>query len=162
MNPLVIFNSDSSTEEDVEPEMELYKGDALTPVYERRNEAYSIDEIAKILIRDQATERLCIAPPDNVSHNVSFLVDNAKMKKIDDIKCDDMGAWIHTGTPKRSMTATYKNGEIKSILHSTDMECANNGKAFVVKRTYYVNKSSSDVRKILSSLEGRLTLHVCK
>lgn len=157
-----MFNSDSSTEEDVEPEMELYKGDALTPVYERRNEAYSIDEIAKILIRDQATERLCIAPPVNVSHNVSFLVDNAKMKKIDDIKCDDMGAWIHTGTPKRSMTATYKNGEIKSILHSTDMECANNGKAFVVKRTYYVNKSSSDVRKILSSLEGRLTLHVCK
>ena len=90
MNPLVIFNSNSSTEEDVEPEIELYRGDALTPVYERRNEAYSIDEIAEILIHDQATERLCIAPSVNFSHNMSFLVDNAKMKKIDDIKCDDM------------------------------------------------------------------------
>lgn len=118
-------DSDSRSEENKEAEVELYKADALSPVFDWKDEAYSLQEIANILLRDHPKERLCVAPPENVAHNVSLLVNNAVMKNQDDIKCDDMVAWAHTGTPKRSIMVTYtKIGQIERILQSTDPDCS--------------------------------------
>ena len=44
---------------------------------------------------------MCVLQPVNIENNVSFLVDCSKLRSQDDIKCDDMGAWKHKGSPKR-------------------------------------------------------------
>jgi len=86
---------------------------------------------------------------------VAFLIENAKMKKLDDLKCDDMGAWIHTGSPKLTAKLTYdeKGGidEITRIDNNEDLEIH---ESLTLKRVYYVNKSCNDERKILSTLQG--------
>lgn len=89
----LFHSSGSSVRSSENSEVELYKDDALTPVYEWKNAAYSFEELIKILLEEHSKEHLCVAPPINVAHNVAFLIENAKMKKLDDLKCDDMGAW---------------------------------------------------------------------
>ena len=88
--------SDSSGKSIENTEVELYNDDALTPVYEWKNVAYSFKELIRILLTEHSKEHLCVAPPINVP----------QMKKLDDLKCDDMGAWIHTGSPKLSAKLT--------------------------------------------------------
>ena len=43
---------------------------------------------------------MCVSQPVNVSHNMSFLVDARSLQHKEDLKCDDMGAWKHNGSPK--------------------------------------------------------------
>ena len=117
--------------------------------------AYSFEELIRILLKEHPREHLCVAPPINVAHNVAFLIENAKMKKIDYLKSDDMGARLHTGSPKLSAKLTYdeKGGidEITRIDNNEDLEIH---ERLTLKRIYYVNKSCNDVRKILSTLQG--------
>lgn len=137
----------------------MYNGDALTPVFAWKKDAYTREELVQILLEDHETERLCISQPINIQHNVTFLINNAKIKNLDDIKCDDMGWWRRTGTPK-SIFNVYRNndGSFKDIRHVTRTETSAaelNSKMYILKRTYYVNNSSDDLRKIISTLQGK-------
>ena len=77
-----------------------------------------------------------------------------------------MGIWLHSGSPKRSFAVLRKmSGKISNITPvATTNEESTQGQAQVVtlKRVYYVNKSSKDVRKIMSTLEGTVTpIYLC-
>ena len=83
-----------------------------------------------------------------MSHNVAFLVNNAKIKDLNDLKCDDMGVWEHNGSPKRLFQARFdKTWRGKRYHICRRNECEVVGSTYALKRVYYVNKSSSDVRK---------------
>ena len=86
---------------------------------------------------------MCVAPPINIAHNVTFLVDNASLKSPEDLKCDDMGAWDHTGTPKKEVAVTYtKDGTVDNVTDKCPNDVIKDKKNVVVKRVYYVNKTS--------------------
>ena len=143
---------------DLYPQSALYNDDALTPVFSWKKDAYTREELVRILLEDHETERLCISQPINIQNNVTFLIDNAKIKNLDDIKCDDMGSWKRTGTPK-NLFSVYRNkdGSFKRIKHVTRVETSAtelDSKMYILKRTYYVNNSSDDLRKIISTLQG--------
>ena len=83
------------------------------------------------------------------------LVDNAKIKDLNDLKCDDMGVWEHSDSPKRLFQARIdKRGDVKDIIFAGN-ECEVVGSTYALKRVYYVNKSSSDVRKTMSTIVGK-------
>ena len=104
---------------------------------------------------EYTTERLCVSQPVNVAHNVTFLVDNLKVKNKDDIKCDDMGAWIHNGSPKRCFKVERnEHGKVEKIVHEAYNSKIEHPNIYTLKRVYYVNKASRDVRKIVSTLQG--------
>ena len=118
--------------------------------------AYSFAELIRILLKEHS-KHLRVAPPINVAHNVVLLIENAKMKKLDDLKWDDMGAWIHTGSPKLSAKLTYdRKGAIDEIIRIGNDDDLETHDSLTLKRIYYVNKSSNDVRKIISTLQGKL------
>ncbi len=77
-----------------------YQGNVLMPVLKWRSEPFKARQLVQILLREFESDVLCDIPPHNVAHNVAFLLDTLKMKHIDDIKCDSMGAWKRTGTPR--------------------------------------------------------------
>ena len=163
---LFFFTSDSSTSDEFvtnhsmteRKEGESYKGDVETPVFAWRREPYQFEQLVRILLGEHEAERLCVSQPVNVSHNVAFLVNNAKIKDLNDLKCDDMGVWEHNGSPKRLFQARFdKRGEVKGIIFAEN-ECEVVGSTYALKRVYYVNKSSSDVRKIMSTIEGKFDI----
>lgn len=128
-------------------------------MFEWTSDSYqSLEKLARILLDDYAKERLCVAPPINIAHNVTFLVDNDSLKKKEDLKCDDMGAWEHTGSPKKDITVTYTSkGKVDDIIDTS--KCldivAEHSKNFVIKRAYYVNKTSKDLKKMFCTLHGK-------
>ncbi len=151
------FETSISTEsKSVRAEGIPYNDDALTLVFEWRRKAYAFKHLVEILLGEHSQERLCVSQPLNVAHNVSFLVDNSKLKNIEDLKCDDMGAWEHTGSPKKSFCVKRdKHGRIKDVTVLEGNESPNEESGtLTLKRVYYVNKSSSDVRKIISTVQG--------
>ena len=54
------------------------------------SQPFSAEEIVTIILGKYDNEVLSTSLPINVSHNVTFLVDTRKLRKPDDLKCDDM------------------------------------------------------------------------
>ena len=103
-------------------------------------------EILKILLKPTADIRTCKAPPNNISHNVCFLLDTSYLESQNDWKCDDMGAWTNNGV-KRIQLALRTDGDIVPVDSPFE--------GYTLKRVYYKNKSSPDLKKVVSSLQGK-------
>ena len=130
----------------------------MTPVFAWNKTAYTSEQLVLILLGTYAAEETCISQPINVSHNVSFLVDTRSFQHADDLKCDDMGAWKHNGSPKCSFRVVKDSNGIKKIVSmgrnydkSTRRPSAND---YELRRTYYQNTSDPAVRKIVCKLYG--------
>lgn len=109
-------------------------------------------------MQDYEAEALCISQPVNVAHNVTFLVDNSLLKSRDDIKCDDMGVWKHTGSSTKWFFAKRdENNVVTDIVPLHRKPEPNDDNVYQLRRVYYVNGSDRDVRKIISTLQGKIS-----
>lgn len=150
-------SSGSSLDEEetsIRPVGEPYNNDAMTPVFSWQATPFTWQKIVQILSSKYEDERLCVATPLNVQHNVSFLVNNNALKESQDIKCDDMGVWHNKGSPNLYFKAEKDDGEIKSLVRIDSKPEDSHNDVFVLKRTFYVNASSPDCRKVISVLRG--------
>ena len=100
-----------------------------------------------------ADNRTCKIAPRNISPNVSFLLDTTGLESINDWKCDDMGAWKNNGV-QRIQLALRPDGEVVPA-DNLDM-------GYTLKRTYFKNKSSPDLKKVVSFLPGQLFQFRCQ
>ena len=66
-----------------------------------------------------------------------------------------MGSWKHDGTPKR-LVRVSSNDEGKLSIKAIKENPEHDTNVYLVTRTYYENRSSNDVRKIISTLEYKL------
>ena len=102
--------------------------------------------------------------PINIVHNVTFLIDNTRIKNKEDIKCDDMGVWLHTGSPKRSFEVLHKiSGKISKITFATatnEESAKGQAQVFTLKRVYFVNKSSLDLSPTLEGTVLMFTIRI--
>ena len=80
-----------------------------------------------------------------ISNNVTFLISNANFKNVRDIVCDEMGAWKHNSSPLKRFDVDKSTRSLK-IMSSK----ANDSNSYILKHIYYENKSSPDLRKIVS------------
>ena len=95
---------------------------------------------------------MCLSQPINVSNNVSFPLDHSKFQNESDIICDNIGVWKHTVSPKICFTLSDETSDISKCNTNTTGE---GSKVYTLKRVYYRNISSGDVRKILSTVYGK-------
>ena len=131
------------------PDGTLYKGDIYLPVFSWKAQPYQWDEIVKILLGSYEEEYLCKSQPIDVSNNVTFLISNSSFKNVKDIVCDDMGAWKHNGSPLKYFVVDKSSGNNDLKPSATkDPGC------YILKRIYYQNISSPDLRKIVATISG--------
>lgn len=155
--------SDLESEEDENEEVAFrpvgipYKEDVCIPIFSWSRKAYSCKGLVRLLLQDYNPESLCISQPVNVSHNISFLVDKKMLQNKDDVKCDDMGVWKHIGSPsKRFFIKGNENNAVEQIKPWQGKPKPNMDDAYQLRRIYYVNGSDRKVRKIISTLQGKL------
>ena len=153
-------------DESFKPAGEPYKDDALTLVFAWNKTAYTGEQLVMILLGTYEAEETCISQPINVSHNVSFLVDTRSFLHTDDLKCDDMGAWKHNGSPKCNFRVVKDTKGIKEIVslgrnHDKSTQQPRAGD-YEPRRTYYRNSSDPAVRTIVCKLYGTYTLTFVK
>ena len=119
------------------------------PVFSRKEEPYRWTEIVEILLGSYEPECLCTSQPLMISNNVTFLISNANFKNVRDIVCDEMGAWKHNGSPLKRFDVDKCTRSLKIMLIKV-----NDPNSYILKRIYYENKSSQDLRKIVSTVIG--------
>ena len=66
--------------------------------------------------------------------------------------CDNMDIQKHTGSPKTCFTLSDETSDISKYNTNNTGE---GSKVYTLKRVYYRNTSSGDVRKILSTVYGK-------
>ena len=102
-----------------------------------------------ILLGSYEPECLCTSQPLMISNNATSLISNANFKNIRDIVCDEMGAWKHNGSSLKCFDVDKSTRRLKTMPNK-----ANNPNSYILKRIYYENKSSPDLRKIVSTVIG--------
>ena len=143
---------DGDDELSLNPDGRPYKNDVSVPVFLRIKSAFSWEEITKILLRKYDKEQVCLSQRIIVSNNISFLLDHSKFQNESDIMCDNMGVWKHTGSPKICFTLSDETSDISKCNTNNTGE---GSKVYTLKRVYYRNTSSGDVRKIVSTVYGK-------
>lgn len=131
---------------------ELHKGRENLPVFSWRKNVISPLEILEELLKPRNNGTTCSAVPRNISHNVCFMVDVDSLKSSNDWKSDDMGVWKNNGVQYFRMG--MENDAVFQIDEDDVLEDGINH--YIIKRTYYKNKSSPDLRKIVSILQGKI------
>ena len=104
------------------------------------------DEAAKFLLQ-QCADRTYISThiSTNISKNTVFLVDTSNLLDVADVKCDDLGAWQCTGSPK-FYYSTDQDGNFHK--HEDPEHCPANQAG-----APNVNFRKISVRKTISDLE---------
>ena len=75
------------------------------------------------------------------------------MRKANELKCDDMGAWRNNGVRKKRVFVKFDCHNDTAIVNlSADSEDHN---LYTLKRSYHKNNLSEDVKKIIGILKGK-------
>ena len=120
------------------------------PLYKKGKKLISKLETVNVLLTPTRKERTCYSVPNNISQDVSFVIYCSMLASPGDWKCDDMGAWRNNGVKKflfqhadGVVTAIEENGSPGIELQTYTLVCM-----------YYTNKTSPDLKKFASYLEG--------
>ena len=140
------------TQKRLVPDGSPYKDDTKIPVFSWSSQPFSAEDIVGIILRKYDNEVHCTSPPINVSR-VTFLVDTRKLRKPNDLKCDNMGGWRNNGVRKKTLFVKLDcHNDTATVDLSADSEGHN---LYTLKRSYHENKSSEDAEKIIAILEGK-------
>ena len=85
--------------------------------------------------------------PTSVKNNTVFIVDTTKLADKEDIKCDDLGAWICTGSKKFIYIVDETGGFQKEHEEVQDKFYDESVRAYSVQCLFYSNKSMPSLRK---------------
>ena len=110
-------------------------------------EGISTEEAANILLQSCADRTLISTHiPTNISKNTVFVVDTSNLLDLDDIRCDDLGAWQCMGSPK-FYYSTDQDG--KCYKHEDPDDCPDSRVLYIIQCQFFSNKSLPSLRKSL-------------
>ncbi|CAH3133603.1 unnamed protein product, partial [Porites lobata] len=131
-------------------DIKFYDGDQRLPVYKwGLTKGMNTDDAAEILLKPFADRTLMATRvPTNISKNTVFVVDTSNLSNKADVKCDDLGAWLCTGSKK--FPYSTDNSGICHRLEDKD-DCPPDHVLHIVQRQFFTNKSLPSLRKSIIS-----------
>ncbi|MCG8624910.1 MAG: hypothetical protein MJE68_23290, partial [Proteobacteria bacterium] len=134
---------------------DFYNGNPKLPAYARISTRMDTQEIVNAFLDPELDDdMICSMQPVNVENNVAFIVDLGKLKNVKDLYCDDMGSWQYNGVYHSWLTVDDAGfvstmGKEKPSKLTSDM--------YYITKKYFVHRTSSDLKKIVVTLSGKLT-----
>lgn len=130
----------------------------MLPIFMKHEKTYrfTVERLAAILLEKNFDQGLvCKAQPMRVSHNVAFVVDCTFLADRKDLLVDDLGVWISNGCRKTPFSATIASGCV-----SIQLAGPSEHSQYVMHRAWHTHGTSSDVRRLVVSIEGKyITWH---
>ena len=109
-------------------------------------------ELLSVIVDQKGTTgKICNAVPINVENNCTFIVDSSKLECPEDIRSDDCGVWRNNGV--RVSIVSWNNDEAKVISRRYTKDKKERHEYSII-RTYFVHKSHSDFRKMITKITG--------
>ncbi len=140
-----------------------YNGNRATPVFQWKSEAYSAKALVEIMLTRYDSKFLSTILPSNISHNVSSLIDASCLADFDDIRCDSMGPWRHSGSLKRifAVERTKDDSTAMTVIPIQEEEKDDYQEHYTLKKIYSVNTTDEDIHKTIALLQGILIFICC-
>ena len=113
---------------------------------------FSIEELGKILLGGIPEEKICTSQPVLVCHNVAFVVNLHSLDDPKDLRADENGVWKRMGAPVAYVSLHKNHGSVPEIKRRTKM--GNHSHHYKISRTYYRHSTSSDFRRIITTVQG--------
>ena len=129
-----------------------YQNNEETPVFRWTSELLSAQSAVQVLLAPIDDATVSTATPRAVCDNVVFLVDVSKLGNEGDIKCDDLGAWRNNGVHRQKFCMDDE-GSLFAI--DDDDVPPTDWVIYHLRRSYFENKSSPDLKKYLFAVQGK-------
>lgn len=148
-------NSGSEESDAEKPVVEFYDNDPELPLLARMDHGYPVHSlIQSLLASDMQENRICKVQPLGVTANAVFQID-LDCVAFEDLKADDLGSWLATGTRRTYFRFTQTN----AVRYATGVP--NSIEYFLLTRRYYVHKTYNRFHRIICDIKGRLyPMHV--
>ena len=148
-------NSGSEESDAEKPVVEFYDNDPELPLLARMDHGYPVHSlIQSLLASDMQENRICKVQPLGVTANAVFQID-LDCVAFEDLKADDLGSWLATGTRRTYFRFTQTN----AVRYATGVP--NSSEYFLLTRRYYVHKTYNRFHRIICDIKGRLyPMHV--
>lgn len=145
-------SSGSEPDED-KPVLELYDNDPELPLLARMDHGYPVHSlIQNLLASDVQENRVCKVQPLGVTKNAVFQID-LDCVAFEDLKADDLGSWVATGTRRTYFRFTHTN----AIRYATSVPASS--EYFLLTRRYYIHKTYNRFHRIISDIKGMFVCH---
>ena len=140
----------SGSETDNEkPVLEFYDDDPELPLLPKMDHGYPVHSLIQTLLANDVQEnRICQVQPLGVTKNALFV--DLDTVPFEDLKADDLGSWMATGTRRTYFRFTRTN----AIRYATGVPSSN--EYFLLTRRYYVHKTYNRFHRIISDIKGKL------
>ena len=124
---------------------EYYGEDRELPIFSRVQTGYMAEYLIKLLMgeSERPSSKICKLQPIGVSENATFIIDLEHVK-FGDLKSDDMGSWITTGT--KSTLFKFVGNQV--IFTSKTQS------HFVMKRRYYIHATYGKYHRMIADIAG--------
>ena len=134
-----------------EPQKFLH-GLSTLPIYSQSSKQLTTTQCINILLDpDLSSYLLCTTVPFDINCNAVFVIDMSSLPDVKDVTCDDMGVWKWKGSYRRWFSIDEMG--YAEILGKMLKEVPD-GPHYRIWKRFYVNKSSTDVNKMVVTMEG--------
>ena len=125
-----------------------------SPVYEVPSGFYTGEQILKILLNPHIEKkRICCSKPYNVSQSSTFVVDLESLPHPDDIKKDDFGKWIYSGSHSVAYAA-FKSGGKLEFERQSGIPSSSSDNVFQLRRINCKHPEDSQCQRLLAFVTG--------
>ena len=123
-------------------------------MYEVPSGFYTGEQILKILLNPHIIKKkICHSKPCNVSQSSTFVVDLESLQHPDDIKKDDFGKWVYSGSHSVSYAAYQSNHKL-DFERVTGTPSSNAGNIFQLRRINCHHPTNSQCQRLLAFVTG--------
>ena len=138
-------------------ESKFYNGNKKLPVYSVQASRFDTQEMIMILLDPKLDpDLICQTQPVNIEHNATFIVNLSELNNPKDIYVDDMGSWKYNGV-YRTWIMIEEDG-FMTFQGKNQPGNTPNGSLYHIVKKYFHHKTSSDFKKTIAFLSGKLKI----
>ena len=128
-------------------EIHYYHNNKALPIYDYPKKGFTKEKIIHTLLDSIFDARyLCSDHPVSIENNVAFVVDMTKLKCKDDMRADDLGTWVCTGSRLLKIEVEEEEG-IYHIVQGA-------GTTVNIRRQYHVHGTDKDLHRMIAFLDS--------
>ena len=124
----------------------------MLPILARPFQGLSVPQLFQLMIGSVPMDRICYRKPTGVVYNSVFVVDLSSIIRIEDLRADDNGAWIHGGKPRKKYIVEFDatNTEVLSALPFKQGDANEESSIFTLVRLYHRHKVTPEFQRRIS------------
>ena len=123
------------------------------PIYEVPGDMYTGERILEILLNsNRESSRICHQRPMNIENSSTFVVDLDSLKHPDDVKKDEFGRWLYSGSHVQTYLAWKEDGN-KLKFEKIDSDDGGEN-TFQLRRIRSKHSSNLQFQRLLAFVTG--------